>query len=80
MSQEYLQGLRFSLDTERRRVEELEEEVLRLKRELQAMKVIRADMQPIYPQLGVLTMTSRCTTSCKLCSDAKEEMRVGNLP
>lgn len=39
VSQEYVGGLRFSLDTERRRVGELEEEVQRLKSELSALKV-----------------------------------------
>lgn len=40
MSPGYLQGLRAALDTERRRVEELEAEVLFLRKELAAFKVI----------------------------------------
>lgn len=39
VSQEYLHGLRVALDTERRRVEELESEVCRLNKELAAFKV-----------------------------------------
>lgn len=39
VSQEYLHGLRVALETERRRVEELETEVCRLNKELAACKV-----------------------------------------
>lgn len=39
MSQEYLHGLRVALETERRRVEELEAEVCRLNRELAVHRV-----------------------------------------
>lgn len=39
MSQEYLHGLRVALDTERRRVEELEAEVCRLNKELEGYRV-----------------------------------------
>lgn len=38
VSQEYLHGLRVALDTERRRVEELEAEVCRLNKELAALR------------------------------------------
>lgn len=39
VSQEYLHGLRVALDTERRRVEELEAEVCRLNKELVTFRV-----------------------------------------
>lgn len=47
VSQEYLHGLRVALDTERRRVEELEAEVCRLNKELEGYRVSMALFPPI---------------------------------